>query len=149
MYTGQFETPIAVMDSLMPASVRRRSSGVSPTGYPRARPLSTGAMNASIEDALRHIIREELAAWVRVPLEPAVALPASEGKATSRPLDPLQLYSVAEAAAVLHMSPEWVYRRINDGQMGVVEFGSGRSKRRIAAAEIERFITMRKLSASR
>jgi len=91
---------------------------------------------ASIEDIIRRIVREELAA---VAPEPPVLAPQSEV-----PWNPRALYSVAKAAELLDVSTDYVYRAIRDGRLPSVELGSERAKRRVSAADLERFIEARK-----
>lgn len=56
----------------------------------------------------------------------------------------VRLYSVVEAAAVLGISRHYVYDRIKDGTLAVVELGTGeRSKQRIRADTLQAFIDAR------
>lgn len=89
----------------------------------------------TIDDLLRRIIREEVrsALSARQPLGP--------GEAAAP--DPRRLYSVATVAELMEMSTDWVYARINAQELAVVELGSTRTKQRISAGELERFISER------
>jgi excisionase family DNA binding protein len=52
----------------------------------------------------------------------------------------VRLYSVRSAAERLQTSVDYVYDRIKDGSLGVVELGSGRAKQRIRADVLQKFI---------
>jgi excisionase family DNA binding protein len=60
-----------------------------------------------------------------------------------------RLYSVATVAELLEVSKDWVYDRITSGAIAVVELGDSKSKQRIAATELQRFIDSRTYGASR
>ena len=55
----------------------------------------------------------------------------------------VRLYPVAKAAEVLGVSPDYVYDRINEGIIRVVELGSGRAKQRVRADDLQAFIDSR------
>jgi excisionase family DNA binding protein len=58
---------------------------------------------------------------------------------------PSRLLTIAEAAAALRISRSSVYRLFDSGQLGWVQIGASR---RVAAAEIDRFITAHTEAAS-
>ncbi len=58
-------------------------------------------------------------------------------------LEAVRLYSVKSAAAVLDTSVDYVYDRIKDGSLSVVELGSGRVKQRVRADVLQAFIDAR------
>lgn len=53
------------------------------------------------------------------------------------------LYTVAEAAKLLSVSPDFIYRRINAGEMHAVDLGGERKNQRITRAELDRYIDAR------
>ena len=55
----------------------------------------------------------------------------------------VRLYTVSDAADVIGMSAEWVRRQIVNGTLRAVELGSGRSKRRVRADDLQAFIDAR------
>ena len=56
----------------------------------------------------------------------------------------VRLFTVAGAAEVLGVSTDYVYARINQGELKVVELGTGtKAKQRISATELQRFIDSR------
>jgi excisionase family DNA binding protein len=90
---------------------------------------------ASIEDRVREIVREELAAELEsqtVRVERHVV-----------EVNPQRLYAVAKAAALLGVSTDYVYDRIKPGELAATELGHGRAKQRISAVELQRFIDAR------
>jgi len=92
----------------------------------------------SMEDIVRRIVREELAAAAAS--EPLVAIaPPPEV-----PWNPRALYSVARAAELLDVSTDYVYKAIREGRLASVELGTERAKRRVSAAALEEFIVARK-----
>ena len=90
-----------------------------------------------MEDIVRRIVREELAAAGSEP--PAAVAPQPEA-----PWNPRALYSVARAAELLDVSTDYVYKAIRDGRLASVELGTERGKRRVSAAALEEFIDARK-----
>lgn len=62
-------------------------------------------------------------------------------------LEAVRLYSVAAAADMLGVSRQWVYDRINNGQIRVVELGDARSKQRVRADDLQAFIDGRTFGA--
>lgn len=58
-------------------------------------------------------------------------------------LEAVRLYSVKSAAEVLDTSIDYVYDRIKDGTLAVVELGSSRSKQRVRADVLQAFIDAR------
>ncbi|WP_116283078.1 hypothetical protein [Subtercola boreus] len=56
---------------------------------------------------------------------------------------PIRLYSVASAAEQLETSTDYVYDRIKAGELAVVELGHSRTKQRISAPELLKFIEAR------
>lgn len=74
---------------------------------------------------------------------------AASGSATVRverqviEVNPQRLYSVAAVAELFDVSPGWVYSRINNGTLAVVELGDDRSKQRISTPEVQRYIDSR------
>lgn len=55
-------------------------------------------------------------------------------------MEAVRLYSVAAVADLLGVSRQWVYDRINGGQIRVVELGDERSKQRVRADDLQAFI---------
>lgn len=51
-----------------------------------------------------------------------------------------RLYSVADAARLLGVSTSYIYDRINERELAVVELGTGRAKQRIRADVLQAFI---------
>lgn len=49
-------------------------------------------------------------------------------------------YTVAEAAAKLKLSPDYIGTRIKRGEIRATEFGTSRSKYRISASALQEFI---------
>jgi excisionase family DNA binding protein len=92
----------------------------------------SGAME-SIETIIRTIVREELARHRSTAATPMSKVP-----------DGLQrLHSIADAAEILSVSTEYVYRAIEAGELSAIDLGHGRAKRRVRASELERFIVSR------
>lgn len=58
-------------------------------------------------------------------------------------LEAVRLYSVAAVADLLGVSRQWVYDRINGGQIRVVELGDARGKQRVRADDLQAFIDAR------
>lgn len=58
-------------------------------------------------------------------------------------IETVRLYSVASAATVLETSTDYVYDRIKEGALPVVELGSTRAKQRIRADDLQAFIDAR------
>jgi excisionase family DNA binding protein len=58
-------------------------------------------------------------------------------------VEAVRLYSVIEAAGMLGVSRQWVYDRINDRSLAVVELGDKRPKQRIRADDLQSFIDAR------
>jgi excisionase family DNA binding protein len=52
-------------------------------------------------------------------------------------------YSVAAVAELLEVSTDYVYARIKDGSLLVVELGTSRSKQRISASVLQTFLDRR------
>lgn len=52
-------------------------------------------------------------------------------------------YSVAAVADLLEVSKPWVYDRIKDGRLPVVELGDTKSKQRISASALQAFLDAR------
>lgn len=89
-----------------------------------------------IEEIIRRIVREE----IRSALIVAPSRPARETVV----VDERRLYSVASAAKLLGVDIGYVYSRIKSGEIAVVELATAmRSKQRISAPELDRFITSR------
>ena len=88
-----------------------------------------------IEDIVRRIAREEL----------DKALEANTPRVIHEQVivDERRLYSVASAAKLLEVSTSYIYDQINARDVAVVELGSERSKQRISAPELQRFIDAR------
>ena len=60
------------------------------------------------------------------------------------PVNPLRLYTVAEAAALLGTGDDYVRGRIAAGDLAATELGTNtRAKTRVSAAELHRFIRSR------
>lgn len=59
-----------------------------------------------------------------------------------------RLLKVAEVAETLGVSRAWVYRRIETGELPVVELGNTRKNQRIDETDLAEFISTRKRSAS-
>jgi excisionase family DNA binding protein len=57
--------------------------------------------------------------------------------------DAVRLYSVAQAAEQLSVSRYYIYDRINEGLLPVVELGTGRAKQRVRADDLQAFIDAR------
>jgi excisionase family DNA binding protein len=55
-------------------------------------------------------------------------------------IEAVRLYSVATVALRLEVGKDWVYERINNGQLAVVELGTTRAKQRIRADVLQAFI---------
>jgi excisionase family DNA binding protein len=53
------------------------------------------------------------------------------------------LLKVAEAAVRLSVGDDWVYERINRGEIPVVELGDTRKNQRIRESDLDSFITAR------
>jgi excisionase family DNA binding protein len=90
---------------------------------------------ASMEDIVRTIVREELAA--------AFDTSAVRVERQVIEINPQRLYSVAAAAELLEVSVSWIYQRIKSGEIAVVELGYGRAKQRISVPELQRYIDAR------
>lgn len=63
--------------------------------------------------------------------------------------EPVQLLTVLQAAERLGMKRGWVYLRIKDGSLPVVEVGSGRSRLRIRSDHVQQFIESRTVGTVR
>lgn len=90
---------------------------------------------SDLESMIRAIIRTEVAAAL-----------AERVSVTREAIDrdEQQHYSVARVAALLDVSTDYVYDRIADKSITrVVELGSGQTKQRISARELQRFINSR------
>lgn len=61
----------------------------------------------------------------------------------TRTCSAVRLYPVAQAAEVLSVSKDYVYDRIKEGAIPVVELGTGRAKQRIRADDLQTFIDTR------
>lgn len=61
----------------------------------------------------------------------------------------VRLYSVRSAAEILETSTDYVYDRIKDGSLAVVELGSSRAKQRIRADVLQAFIDHRSFGGAR
>ncbi|MFJ2542732.1 helix-turn-helix transcriptional regulator [Microbacterium sp. NPDC087589] len=59
-----------------------------------------------------------------------------------------RLLKVTEVAETLGVSRAWVYRRIEAGELPVVELGNTRKNQRIDETDLAEFISTRKRSAS-
>lgn len=94
-------------------------------------------MDDSLTAVIRTIVREELARRdKRLLTQPAVY--AGERQ-----------YSVKSAAALLDTSEDYVLARIKDGSLPrFVDLGSSRSKLRIPASELQRFIDNRTVAVA-
>lgn len=55
----------------------------------------------------------------------------------------VRLYPVAAAAELLGVSRYYIYDRINQGLLPVVELGTGRAKQRVRADDLQAFIDAR------
>jgi excisionase family DNA binding protein len=55
-----------------------------------------------------------------------------------------RLLKVADVAEILDVGIDWVYERINRGEIPVVELGDTRKNQRIAASDLEAFIAARR-----
>lgn len=55
----------------------------------------------------------------------------------------VRLYSVAKVAEILETGDDFVYSRIKDGSLPAVQLGTGRSKQRIRADDLQVFIDQR------
>jgi excisionase family DNA binding protein len=60
---------------------------------------------------------------------------------------PVRMYSVTDTAEILGTSTNYVRARIKDGTLPFVELGGGKSKRRIRADHLEKFIQARTIAA--
>ncbi len=56
-------------------------------------------------------------------------------------------YSVAAVAELLDVSKPWVYERIKDGRLPVVELGDTKAKQRISASALQCYIDSRTYGA--
>jgi excisionase family DNA binding protein len=52
-------------------------------------------------------------------------------------------YTVAESASLLSVGVDWIYERIRDGRLTVIELGDERKNQRIAATVLQKFIDLR------
>jgi hypothetical protein len=52
-------------------------------------------------------------------------------------------YTVAESALLLSVGVDWIYERIRDGRLAVIELGDERKNQRIAATVLQKFIDLR------
>ncbi|WP_422934953.1 helix-turn-helix domain-containing protein [Sinomonas sp. P47F7] len=69
--------------------------------------------------------------------------------ALSGPVNPLRLFTVAEAAEILGTGDDYVRGRIAAGEIAVVELGTKtRAKTRVNAVELHRFIQGRTHTAN-
>ena len=55
----------------------------------------------------------------------------------------LRLLKVAEAAEALGVGRDWIYRRIEAGEIPVVELGDTRKNQRIREADLAEFVEQR------
>lgn len=55
----------------------------------------------------------------------------------------VRLYPVAKAAEMLGVSVYYMYDRIHNGDIPVVELGTGRAKQRVRADDLQAFIDSR------
>lgn len=58
-------------------------------------------------------------------------------------VEAVRLYTVAGAAEHMLVSPNWVRAQIKSGELRAVELGSTRSKTRVRADDLQRFIDSR------
>lgn len=54
-----------------------------------------------------------------------------------------RLFKVSDAAALLGVGDDWVYERINRGEIPVVELGDTRKNQRITETDLAEFIKSR------
>ena len=71
------------------------------------------------------------------------AIDGQPRRACGRVVEAVRCYSVAEAAEHLGMSRAWLYDRIREGALPVVEFGDTRAKTRIRADHLQVFVDER------
>lgn len=57
------------------------------------------------------------------------------------------LLKITDVAAALKVSRYWVYRRIESGELPVVELGDTRKNQRIRESDLDSFITARTYGA--
>lgn len=103
-------------------------------------------MTANIEDLIRAIVqvelRNELAKQrhnLRIPnnLVPGLRLPQRDGEVERQ-------YSVKSAADLLEVSVQYIYDRMDDGELPRrLDLGGGRGKYRIPATDLQTFIDNR------
>jgi excisionase family DNA binding protein len=62
-------------------------------------------------------------------------------------LEAVRLYSVAKVAEILETGDDFVYARVKDGTLRVVQLGTGRSKYRVRADDLQTFIDERTSAA--
>lgn len=55
----------------------------------------------------------------------------------------IRAYTILEAAQLLGVSKHYVYTRIQDGEIKATDLGEGRTKYRVTAAELRRFLNSR------
>ena len=95
-------------------------------------------MDDSIIYAIKQLVREEV---VRIqerapepPNAPSVLVVSTEVLPGGR------LLPIREAAHLLGMSRDWVYDQIKAGELATVNLGTTKTKRRIEATELARFV---------
>ncbi len=59
----------------------------------------------------------------------------------------VQLLTVVQAAKRLGVGPDWVYERINNGSIPVVELGDTRKNQRIRESDLEAYVESRTYGA--
>ena len=60
----------------------------------------------------------------------------------------IRAYTILEAAQLLGVSKHYVYTRIQDGEIHATDLGEGRTKYRVTAAELRRFLNSRTETAA-
>lgn len=89
----------------------------------------------SIEAEIRKIVREELARTRREP-------PAVRGEAVGVEVE--RQYSVKSVADLLEVSTQYIYDRMDDGELPRrLDLGGGKAKYRIPASDLQAFIDAR------
>lgn len=69
--------------------------------------------------------------------------------ATKTPLEPEQLLTVLEVAALWRCSKNTVYRLIADGELRIADIGNGRAKTRIPASALAEYVARKARIAPR
>jgi hypothetical protein len=100
-------------------------------------PRRVGSLGYGLSDGrhVRRIVRDEL--------EAASGTAAVRIERQVIEVNPQRLYSVAAVAELFDVSPSWVYERIKNGEMAVIELGDTRAKQRISTPEVQRYIDSR------